>query len=93
MTNSYSHILKKPRITEKGAVSADNNGYIFDVAKSATKAEVKKAVEAIYKVVPVRVNMTNIPPKQKFVRGKYGKTAGGKKAYVFLKKGDQIQII
>jgi large subunit ribosomal protein L23 len=89
---TYDAIIS-PRITEKAAISAESNAYIFNVKTNATKSDIAQAVEAVYKVVPVKVTVVRYPGKQKFARGKWGKTAGGKKAYVFLKKGDQIQII
>jgi large subunit ribosomal protein L23 len=89
----YFDILKSPRITEKGAISAEHNAYIFNVHPRATKALIKKAIEAIYKVVPMKVTIVTIAPKKMFTKGKTGATAKGKKAYVFLKKGEQIQVI
>ncbi len=89
---TYDAIIA-PRITEKAAVSGEVNAYIFNVKTDATKAEIAQAVEAIYKVIPRKVTVVRYPGKKIFARGKWGKTAGGKKAYVFLKKGEQIQVI
>lgn len=92
-----SWVLKYPRITEKGAYVAEkNNSYTFDINKDATKSDVKKAIEAIYKVVPIKVSIAKIPIKKVQVRGKRGKIgikAGGKKAFVYLKKGDKIEFV
>lgn len=90
---SQNNIIIAPRITEKGAISAESNSYIFEVHPSATKTQIKKAIELVYKVSPVSVNITKIPAKRVFVKGKKGVVSGGKKAYVYLKKGDQIQIM
>jgi large subunit ribosomal protein L23 len=89
---TYDAVIS-PRITEKGAISAESNSYIFNVKKDATKIQIAKAIQALYKVTPIKVNVVRFPGKQIFARGKWGKTAGGKKAYVFLKKGEQIQVI
>lgn len=89
---AYDAIIS-PRITEKAAISAESNAYIFNVKIDATKAEIAQAVEAVYKVTPVKVTVVRYPGKNVFARGKRGKTAGGKKAYVFLKKGEQIQVM
>jgi large subunit ribosomal protein L23 len=88
-----SNIIKNPRITEKASVLAEQNVYVFDVLKSANKTEVKKAIIEIYKVHPVKVNISSVPIKQVLTRGKVGKRGGGKKAVVFLKKGDKIELI
>lgn len=89
-----SWVLKKPRITEKSTISAsDNSTYVFTVDQRANKSLVKKAISEIYKVTPVKVNITPIPRKRVFARGKKGVKGGGKKAYVFLKKGDNIQFV
>ena len=67
--------------------------YVFAVPPEATKTEVALAVERIYKVVPVKVNIANLPGKMKPMRAKRGRgqRARRHKAYVFLKKGDSIQ--
>ena len=86
-------IIIKPRITEKAASLSAKNVYTFDVAPSATKSEVAKAIKTLYKYTPVKVNMTKVQEKILFIRGKLGKKTGGKKAVVYLKKGDTIQFI
>ena len=86
-------IIKKPRITEKAAIFAEKGVYTFEVSPRATKNEVAKEIENIYIVKPVKVNMLKIPVKKTFVRGKEGTKNGGKKAVVYLKKGDKIELI
>ncbi|MFZ2072606.1 MAG: 50S ribosomal protein L23 [Minisyncoccia bacterium] len=86
-------IIKKPRITEKASFHAEQNVYTFDVPKSANKTEIKKAIFELYKVKPVKVNILAVPRKVIFVRGKEGAKGGGKKALVYLKEGDKIEII
>jgi large subunit ribosomal protein L23 len=89
-----NNVLLRPRITEKAAIGADKNGvYVFEVMKNATKKSVAASVKASYKVTPVRVNIAKIAPKAVFVRGKRGVKQGGKKAYVYLKKGDKIELL
>lgn len=87
------NIIKNGRITEKAAVGLDKNVYTFDVFPSANKTEIKKAIFTLYKVKPVRVNILAIPRKQILARGKEGMKGGGKKALVYLKKGDKIELI
>ena len=89
-----SSIIVKPRITEKAAIKADeNNSYCFDVAPYATKTLVKSAIEHIYKVSPVKVNIINLARKSSHNRVRKLLVGGGTKAMVFLKKGDQIEFV
>lgn len=87
-------VLLRPRVTEKAALQANaKNTYVFEVSKSATKKSVIASVRDLYKVTPIRVHLLAIPTKEVFRRGKKGVTGGGKKAYVYLKKGDKIEVI
>ncbi len=86
-------ILVRPRVTEKATISAENNVYVFDVAIDANKIQIKEAIKNLYNVTPVKVNITQIPAKKIIYRGKKGVKKRGKKAYVFLKKGDKIDIV
>ncbi len=87
-------VIKKPRITEKAGIKADrDNVYTFEIMKGATKKDVLAAIKEIYKVTPVKVNITNLPSKSVLAKGKKGSTPGIKKAIVFLKKGDKIAFI
>ena len=86
-------IIKKPRVTEKASFAAEANIYTFDIPKNSNKKEIKKAIFEIYKVKPLKVNVLSVPAKQIFSRGKAGVKKGGKKALVFLKKGDKIEFI
>ncbi len=85
--------LKSPRITEKASMLQEKNVFVFNVPLTATKRSVSKAIEAQYKVHPVKVNMVRVLAKNVFVRNKAGKTNRGKKAYVFLKKGETIKLV
>ena len=87
------NIIKNPRITEKASFAEGQNVYTFHVATSATKSEIVKAVFALYKVKPIKVNVLAIPKKKVFSRGQVGAKGGGKKALVYLKKGDKIEFI
>ncbi len=86
-------VLVRPRITEKAANLSSENVYTFDIRQSATKRQVTDAVKKLYKVTPRKVTVVNTPAKRVRMRSKrgYGKTTASRKAYVFLKKGDQIQ--
>lgn len=88
-SKSHPHILG-PRATEKGALGSEKGIYTFNVIPSTTKSEVKKAIKMLYNVTPVKVNITKRNEKVIFRRGKLGVKQGGKKAVVYLKKGDKI---
>lgn len=89
-------VLLNPRITEKASLLAESNVYTFDVAPKTTKSEIAKAVKAAYKVTPLKVRTVTMAKKATTPRGRKGRpgtTAGGKKAYVYLKKGDKIEVL
>lgn len=87
-------IILGPRITEKAVISADKSSvYAFNVAKSVNKATIARAIKEAYKVTPEKVRVLNMSRERIFRRGKSGITGGGKKAYVYLKKGDKIEVI
>jgi len=86
-------IIKNPRITEKASFSIEQNVYTFDITQNANKTEIKKAIFALYKVKPVKVNVLTIPKKNIMSKGKAGTKGGGRKALVYLKKGDKIEFI
>ena len=86
-------IIKNPRVTEKASFAAEQNVFTFDVPKSANKTEIKKAIFELYKVKPVKVNVLPVPTKEIFARGRKGVKSGGKKALVYLKKGDKIDLV
>lgn len=93
MNDSLISVIIRPRITEKATNAAENGTYLFDVALTATKHSVAKAVEALYKVSPVKVNIVRTPAQTTYRRGKKGSTGITKKAYVFLKKGEKIEFV
>ena len=91
MKNNYS-IVKTLLRTEKGSVQVADNKYFFSVQTSANKIEIRKAVEALYKVKVESVNTVHMPGKNKRVRYQLGKTADWKKAVVTLKAGHKIDL-
>ena len=90
---NLSNILMRPHITEKATVSSEKSVYVFEVDPKSTKGEIEKAFVEKYKTNPVKVSTVTIPAKNVFVRGKRGKKSGYKKAYVYLKKGEKIEVI
>lgn len=92
--SDLSHVLLSPRITEKATDVQAGSVYVFDVAKNATKRDIASAVSRFYKVVPRMVRVVSIPAKniRNMRTGRSGVKQGGKKAYVYLKKGDTITL-
>ncbi|URQ71061.1 50S ribosomal protein L23 [SAR86 cluster bacterium] len=85
-------IIESPHVTEKtSALSINNNQVVFRVNKSATKNQIKKAVEELFSVSVTSVS-TSIS-KGKTKRNKFGvyRRSDFKKAFVSLKQGDEIK--
>ena len=89
-----SSIIIKPRITEKAVKMGEQNVYTFIVRPDATKFDVRDAVKELFKVTPKRVNIVNKSPRQYTSRSKNRTVTekGIKKAYVYLKSGDSIEL-
>jgi len=84
-------VLLGPHVSEKAATVADlNNQYVFRVAIDATKLEVKKAVEQLFKVAVDDVQTLKVKGKVKRNRFGYSKKPSWKKAYVRLEQGQEI---
>ena len=86
-------ILRSPRVTEKSTALTERGAYVFVVDPSATKSSIKKTFADKYKVTPVKINIVNLPAKATFKRGIRGSKSGLKKAIVYLKAGDKIEVV
>jgi large subunit ribosomal protein L23 len=88
-------IIKTARITEKTTgLSEKHNQYVFKVAVSATKQEIKHAVKALFKKDVVRVNTMQVGGKLKRENSlHFGKRPDWKKAIVTLKPGEKIELV
>lgn len=85
--------ILRPRITEKsGIMNEALNVYTFEVTKESTKHSIEKEIKTLYKVTPTKVRIVNLPAKEVVVRGRKGMQSAVKKAFVYLKKGDKIEI-
>ena len=84
MMTAYDIVIR-PIITERAMAGAADKKYVFEVAKSAGKVEIKKAVEEIFDVKVASVNTLNVLGKSKRMgAGRPGTTRAWKKAYVTL---------
>jgi large subunit ribosomal protein L23 len=85
-------IVLAPHITEKSTMLSETNAVVFRVAPSATKPEIKAAVEALFKVTVTRVNTIVTKGKTKRWKGKPYQRSDFKKAIVTLAEGQSIDI-
>ncbi|MCP5148316.1 MAG: 50S ribosomal protein L23 [Pseudomonadales bacterium] len=84
-------VLEGPHVSEKAAVVADtNNQYVFKVALNATKAEIRKSVEQLFKVKVENVSTLRVKGKVKRNRYGFSTKPTWKKAYVRLAQGQDI---
>lgn len=88
----YSDIIFAPVITEKSMAARQNNVYTFKVLKSATKDEIKYAIEEAFKVTVKSVNTLNTKAKKRRVGRYTGTTKTYKKAIVTLADGSSIDL-
>ena len=85
-------VLIRPVISEKSYEQITRNKYTFKVHKDAHKTQVRQAVEELFDVTVVRVNIVKVQAKPKRRGATQGARAGWKKAIVELKAGDSIEI-
>ena len=85
-------LIKAPMITEKATLASQYNQVMFRVPLTATKPEIKKAVEALFKVKVTAVNTSISKGKKKFFRGKRGQRSNVKRAIVTLAEGNTIDV-
>ena len=86
-------ILRSPVITEKSTMASEHNQVMFKVAKTATKTEIKEAVEKLFEVKVKAVNTMVRKGKIKGFRGKMGRQSDVKRAVVTLKDGDTVEFL
>lgn len=85
-------VIVSPVITEKSTMASEANQVVFNVARNATKPEIKKAVEALFGVKVKAVNTLLRKGKVKRFRGIIGKQNDVKKAVVTLDEGQSIDV-
>ncbi len=85
-------VIVSPVVTEKSTMASENNQVVFNVARKATKPEIKAAVETLFGVKVTGVNTLLRKGKVKRFRGTIGRQSDVKKAVVTLADGDSIDI-
>lgn len=87
-------VIRAPRVSEKTArLQEVSNQYVFEVARTATKADVKAAVEQVFGVKVEAVNVVNVKGKAKAFRQRMGRRSDMRKAYVTLAEGQSIDVM
>lgn len=89
---SHYDVILRPVITERSTAASEQNKVIFNVARDATKPQIKAAVEALFKVKVTAVNTLNRRGKVKRFRGFKGQQSDIKRAVVTLAEGQSIDV-
>lgn len=92
MNTDLYDVIRSPIITEKATMASEHNQVLFRVKKSATKPEIKRAVEQLFDVKVKAVNTLNRKGKVKRFRGRKGRQSDVKNAIVTLEEGHSIDI-
>lgn len=85
-------VIRSPVITEKSTMASEQDKVVFLVSRQATKAEIKAAVEALFKVKVKRVNTLIRKGKTKRFRGILGRQNDTKRAVVTLQEGQSVDV-
>jgi large subunit ribosomal protein L23 len=89
-TGHAHRTLHRYHLSEKSNLLSNSGRYVFKVSKTTNKIEVKKAVQAVYDVHVVSVNIVNVTGKKRRQGRSVGRTEDWKKAIVTLKEGERI---
>ncbi|MFH1979327.1 MAG: 50S ribosomal protein L23 [Patescibacteria group bacterium] len=88
-----SMVILSPHVTEKSTFLSEKNVYAFKITPSANKIIVKRAIKEMYGFDPLKVSIVNMPAKTKRLRGKRGVKPGYKKALVYLREDNKIDLV
>ena len=87
------NVIRAPRVSEKTARLQElSNQYVFEVATTATKADVKVAIEKLFNVSVEAVNVVNVKGKARSFKFRDGHRKDWRKAYVKLAEGQSIDV-
>ncbi len=84
-------LIVKPILTEKASSMETQSKYTFMVENKANKVEIKKAIESLYGVHPIKINIINVSGKKVRSAKGYGVTKNWRKTVVTLKSGEKIE--
>jgi large subunit ribosomal protein L23 len=85
-------IIRRPLVTEKNSLLQEKNKYAFEVMKTASKRQIKEAVELAFKVKVTEVNVITVPGKARRMGRRIVMSPTWKKAVVTLEPGQKIQL-
>lgn len=85
-------VIVSPVITEKATLASESNKVVFNVARTATKPQIKAAVEGLFEVKVESVNTLVRKGKIRTFRGQRGQQSDAKKAVVTLAEGHKIDV-
>ena len=85
-------VIRAPVITEKATYASEQNKVVFKVADTATKPQIKAAVEKLFDVKVVSVNTLVRKGKSKRFKGRLGRQGDFKRAIVTLAEGHSIDV-
>ncbi len=91
--SEFENIVIKPIVTEKSTMLRMDSTYVFKVLGNATKIDIRRAVEKLFKVNVVDVNTVSVKGKSRRAGRSMGKASDWKKAYIKLKAGQKIDLI
>ena len=91
-TLKHYDVIRSPVITEKSTAASEFDKVVFQVADTATKPQIKAAVEALFKVKVKTVNTLVRKGKKRRFRGIAGRTSDVKRAIVTLEEGQSIDV-
>jgi large subunit ribosomal protein L23 len=92
MKEAYQ-VIVRPLLSEKGTrLREEGNQYLFQVVKRATKVEIKRAIEQLFKVKVIDVRTVQVRGKKRRLGRFQGRTPDWKKAIATVKTGDSIDL-
>ena len=83
--------IVRPVVSEKSTVLGNEGKYVFEVAPTANKTQIKDAIQRLFKVTVLDVNTMRYRGKERRMGRGYAKLHNWKKAVITLKQGDEIQ--
>ena len=92
INHTHFDILQSPIVTEKSTMLSEANKYVFEVPLYATKESVKTAVQKVFKVDVVSVNMLIRGGKEKKFKGTIGRRSDSKRAVVTIASGQNLDL-
>ena len=93
MNDRIYTLIEHPVISEKSTVLTEKGQIVFRVLMAATKPQIKKAVEVLFKVKVKSVNIIRQKGKRKRFQGIWGRRNHYKKAIITLEKGENIELL